>query len=112
MNAAQAALGGCWPYFGFWAPRERLWYESQFRKYEEVSSLFAWLVTLGTFAGTFLVGIPELAYGLRRILVPVLIYQAILTIPFEEMDGFRVRKWSRSAYFVGLAVMVALVMIH
>lgn len=106
VTLIQMAFGAWWPHFGFWAPQQPLWHLSSYRRHLGRASFAGWLVTIGAFAATFFISPPELAGGLRGVMVPMMIYQAVPYFPFEGMDGYRVFRWSRLAYFLGLGATV------
>lgn len=41
-----AGLGGWYPYFGMWTPKDKTWHISRFKKFQGLSSLVAWLVII------------------------------------------------------------------
>ncbi|WP_169730500.1 GNAT family N-acetyltransferase [Salinispira pacifica] len=102
-------LGAWWPHFGMWVPRQKIWHFSRFKGFEGRAALAAWMATLTVYAATYLVPWPGIAQGLRELFTPVLIYQALPFIPFEGMDGYRVFKWSRGWYAVGLVATIVLI---
>lgn len=101
LTAVLAALGSWWPHFGFWAPKEPYWHFSSFRRYEGVSALIGWILTIAIYPASFLVPIDGVADGIRSLSIQILIYQMLPVFPFEGMDGFRVLSWNRVAYTFG-----------
>jgi L-amino acid N-acyltransferase YncA len=93
--------GGWVPYFGFWSPNEELWHLSTFRKYQGISSLGGWLVTMIAYALTLFPNIPVLNSA-RGVLITPTILQAMPGFPWEGSDGYRVAQWNMYAYVFGL----------
>lgn len=103
------SAGGIWiPYFGFWAPRTKIWSASKYRKYEGLSSLASWLVTAIALAITFFDYIPHKNF-IRVFMFPAVIFESLAFYPFDGVDARRVYDWNKLAYFFGLSASIACV---
>ena len=108
LSLVLASFGVWWPVLGLWVPREPLWHESKFRKANGLASFVGWLTTIAAVGLTYIAAPnPELAVAWRASLVPMLFYQAIPIGPFEGLDGFRVLRWSKAAFVVGVLLSAA-----
>ena len=101
-------LGAWWPVLGMWVPRDPLWHESKFRTASGMASFAGWLTTIAALVATYYVApSPNIAEAWQGSLVPMLFYQAVPIGPFEGLDGFRVLKWSKTAFVLGLVLSIA-----
>jgi len=102
-------LGAWWPYFGMWVPKEPLWHYSKFKPYEGRAAIASWLATLLVYGSIRVLAPAGIANGLENVFTTMIIYEALPFIPFEGLDGYKVFRWNKGWYAIGVLASLALV---
>jgi ribosomal protein S18 acetylase RimI-like enzyme len=94
-----------WPTFGFFAPKQDLWKDSEYKANIGQQALATWMTLNAIFIGTALLFNDIFTQGLHVLLLLILVYQLIPSWPpFDAFDGSKVIRWNKTMYFIGLII--------
>ncbi|MFP4377180.1 MAG: GNAT family N-acetyltransferase [Spirochaetales bacterium] len=105
------ALGTWWPTFGFFVPKQDIWRDKEFARYNGLQAFATWMSLLLVYVAARLLLPVAFSSGLATVLDLVIIYQVIPFYPFDGMDGARVLRYSRGLYAVGAVLSVAAIIL-
>ncbi len=98
------AFSAWWPAFGFFVPKEDIWRDREFARYEGMQAFATWMSLLFVYAGMSRLYPGIFNSGLETILDLIIIYQVIPFFPFDGMDGAKVANYSKVLYVIGVAL--------
>jgi GNAT superfamily N-acetyltransferase len=105
------AFGTWWPTFGSFVPREDLWRDREFARYNGIQAFATWMSLVLVKVGLWLLYPALHATGLGIILDLIIIYQVIPFFPLDGMDGARVLRYSRVLYTIGAVLSLLAIII-
>jgi ribosomal protein S18 acetylase RimI-like enzyme len=101
--------GSWWPTFGFFVPKDDIWHDLKFARYNGLQAFVTWMSLLLVYGGLSRLFPEVFNSGLGLILIPVIVYQAIPFFPFDGMDGAKVIRYSKVLYTIGVVASVLVV---
>jgi GNAT superfamily N-acetyltransferase len=112
LSAVLALASGIWwPTFGFFVPKEDIWRDREFARYEGMQALATWMSLIVVYAGMSRLYPGIFASGLETILDLIIIYQVIPFFPFDGMDGAKVLRYSKVMYVIGVVLSLAAIIL-
>jgi GNAT superfamily N-acetyltransferase len=101
------AFSAWWPTFGFFVPKEDIWRDREFARYEGMQAFAAWMSLVFVYAVMSRLSPGLFNSGLETILDLIIIYQVIPFFPFDGMDGAKVANYSKGMYVIGVVLSLA-----
>ncbi|NCN05738.1 MAG: GNAT family N-acetyltransferase [Spirochaetales bacterium] len=94
--------GSWWPTFGFFVPKDDIWHDHTYNRYNGLQAFVTWMSLLLVYGGLSRLFPEVFNSGLGLILTPVIVYQALPFFPFDGLDGAKVIRYSKVLYGVGV----------
>ena len=100
------AFSAWFPTFGSFVPRQDIWSDRHFARYNGLQAFATWMTLVLAYVGIRFL-LPEVFQsGLELVLDLVIVYHIVPFFPFDGMDGARVLRYNKVLYALGVVVSV------